>query len=161
MAIWWVATTSFVTPWPSPLDPIWGQGRLYTSTYPCARTPPQADAQYPRVRQQSELKRGGKEEEDEKRTARARGSARGIRVPAATAIPRPCTVEPPTQREQWRGQEQNHANNGLLAAVYRHSEGVTSLNGADKPANGKEDPLSARWITNDKVLSKRTLAICR
>ena len=32
---------------------------------------------------------------------------------------------------------------------------------ADKPANGKEDPLSAQWMTNDKVLSKRTPAMCR
>ena len=47
-----------------PLDPFRGQGRLYTSTYPCARTPPSADARYPHVRQQSELNRGDEVEED-------------------------------------------------------------------------------------------------
>ena len=47
-----------------PLDPLRGQMRLYTSTYPCARTPPPADARYPRVRQQSELNKGGEVEED-------------------------------------------------------------------------------------------------
>ena len=45
--------------------------------------------------------------------------------------------------------------------MYRHSEGRHVTERTDRPASGKEDPLSARWMTNDKVLCKRTPAMCR